>query len=550
MKRWISLIPLVLLLLVSCSKEQPASTPVAFDDNTPRDGGTLTRRLDSDIATLNPITATNRSDRLVANYLFAPLVYIDANLQAIPAIAEKWEISPDGKTYTFHLNAKATFSDGTPVRASDVLFTLNKAIDPQSEAPQVAGDFDKMDPALTHVVDDHTIQVVFREVLASQLVKFNNLLILPEHVYAKGDFKAGFASNAVGSGPYRLVRRVPGREVVLLRREDYWGKKPYIPNVVFKVVIDDATAWNAVQRGDIDETQITSDIWAMASQRKDLQRRLDIRRFYTLNYNFVAWNNRDPILSDSRVRRALAKCIDLKSLINNLYHGTARAMTGPFTPDQFAYNPSVPAIGYDPEGARADLNGLGWLDTDGDGILNDRHKKPLKFDMLVFGGSAAVPFAQLYQAELKRIGVQLNIVQLDPSTVFQRLLAGNYQSCYLSLELDPDPDNFNLFHSTAFPPHGQNFTYYSNPEVDRLIDTGRTTLDRVKRVKVYQQIHELLAHDQPCTWTMQVSVKWAITRRVRNVKESKGFGLFLWYPGELDWWLARGGTREGDQKRR
>ncbi|HYM62568.1 MAG TPA: ABC transporter substrate-binding protein, partial [Thermoanaerobaculia bacterium] len=336
-----------------------------------------------------------------------------------------------------------------------------------------------------------------------------------------------------------------------LRREDYWSKKPYIPNVILKVVVDDSTAWNAVQRGDVDETIITSDMWAKASPRPDLQRKLEFRRFYTLTYNFVAWNNRDPILSDRRVRRALAKCIDLKSLINNLYHGTARAMTGPFTPDQFAYNPSVPAIGYDPDGARADLNALGWLDTDGDGILNDKQKRPLKFDMLVFGGSgAAVPFAQIYQAELKRIGVQLNIVQLDPSTVFQRLLSGNFQSCYLSFDLDPDPDVFAIFHSSAIPPHGQNFARYSNPEVDKLIDLGRTTLDRPKRIKIYQQLHELIADDQPCTWTLQVSVKWAINRRVRNVKESKGKGLFLWYPGELDWWLAKDRTREGDQKRR
>jgi len=526
-----------LFLVLACSNERPLPPTTSVDESTPQEGGTVVRRLQSDVSTLNPILSTSGYDRFVAFFLFTPMVHFDVNLQVIPGLAEKWDITPDGKLYTFHLNPSATFSDGSPVRASDVLFTLKKIVDPQNEAPQIAGSFEQLDLRNTKVIDDHTIAVAFKQELAAQLAHFNDLLVLPEHVYSKGDFKTDFAARAVGSGPYRLVRREPGKEILLERRPEYWGKRPYLQQVLFKVIIDDGTAWNAMKRGDIDESMIAADTWLMESRRPELTKTIDFRRFYTLTYNYVPWNTRDPMLSDKRVRHALAMCIDLKSIIDNLYHGTARAMNGPFTPDQWAYNPDVPVIEYNPQQAQRILNSLGWLDTNHDGIL-DKGGKPFKIEMLISGGAnPSNPFSQLFQSELRKIGVQLVITPLDPSAFIQRALAGNYQCAYLSWDLDPDPDPFPLFHSSQIPPHGQNFVFYSNPEADRLMEEGRRELDQSKRTTIYHQLHALLADDQPYTWTVQVSSKWAINKRVHNVKESRGWGLFKWYPGELDWWI-------------
>ncbi len=526
------------ILAVSCSRE--ARTPVSpavVDENAPQEGGTLIRRLSTEVATLNPVVATSRYDRLVMNYIFTPVVYFDSELRCIPGLATRWEISSDGLIYTFHLDPKATFSDGTPVRASDVLFTLKKIVDPAVEASQVAGEFDKIDIAQTRAVDDHTLVVAFKEAFAPQLAHFNDVLVLPEHVYSKGDFKTAFNFNAVGSGPYRLVRRSEDKDIVLERREDYWGKKPYLKTVVFKTIVDDNTAWNAVKRGDVDESQISADVWMMSSTRPELQKMLDFRRFYYLAYNTIAWNNRGPILSDKRVRLALAKCVDMKSMINNFYHGTARAMNGPFTPDQWAYNPNVPVIEFDPLTAKRELNAIGWLDTDHDGVLDKDHK-PLKIELLVTSGnSASLPFAQLLESELKKIGVVLTISQMDGTAMLQRILAGNFDSAYLAWDLDPDPDPYPLLHSSQWPPHGQNVVFYKNPEADALIDAARKEFNQSKRVDIYHKLHEVVAADQPYTWTMQPSVKWAINRRVHGAKESKLYGLFLWYPGEFDWWI-------------
>src|SRR5438270_825806 len=209
-------------------------------------------------------------------------------------------------------------------------------------------------------------------------------------------------------------------------------------------------------------------------------------------------------------RRALAMCIDLQSIINNLYHGTARAMNGPFTPDEWSYNPDVPVIQYNPLEAQRILNSLGWVDSDHDGVL-DKGGKPFKFDMLIAGGnSVSNPTAQLFQSELKKIGVQLNIVPLDISAFMQRVLAGNFESAYMGWDLDPDPDPFALFHSSQFAPSGQNLVFYSSPEADKLMEAERTELDLKKRIPIFRRLHEVLANDQPYTWTLQVSSKWAV----------------------------------------
>lgn len=540
MKRFLALA--LVALLAACSRESTAPRTVSAEgggDDTPQDGGVIHRRLDTDVSSLNPILATSRYDRIVANTLFTPLIGIDIQLRPIPALAESWEIAKDGLTFTFRLNPKATFSDGTPVRAADVVFTLRKALEPAAEAVQVGASFTEVDLARTTAVDDHTVVIGMKQPMGGQLVRFYDLNVLPEHVYGKGDFAKDFNERAVGSGPYRLVRRTPGKEVVVERRTDYWGKKPYIQTIVFKVISDHGTAWSALRRGELDEGQLTSDTWAHERSNPQNARILNFLRFYTLSYNFITWNEHNPLFTDKRMRQALAMCIDRSSLINGIYSGTARAMSGPFTPDDWAYNPTVPVTPYDPAAAKRQLAALGWLDTNGDGIL-DRGGKPLRFDFLIMAGSAqTVAFAQMYQNDLKKIGVAANVLMLEATTAIQRILTGNYDAAYLGLDLDPDPDPYSILHSTQTFPRGQNFAFYNNPEIDRMLDQARHEINQARRAEIYRQMHVILQDEQPYTWVIQVSSKWAVSKRVHNVVESPRYGLMLWSPGELDWWLER-----------
>ena len=544
-RRFAALFALLLLFCFGCDRgEKPVAgtsgkPKPAADDGTPQDGGTLIRRSESEISTLNPIAVTTQYDRHVADYLFTPLIYQDQDLQPIPGLADSWDVEEGGRLYRFRLNDKATFSDGVPVKASDVLFTLRKIVDPASEAVQVAAVFEYLDLNRTRATDEHTVEIAFRQPLASQLVRFADLLVLPEHVYSKGNFRKDYNQTAVGSGPYKLLRFEPGKELVLERRKDYWGQRPFLQTVVFKILLDQSTAWNALKRGDIDETRISSDLWQREHQNAQLANDIDFKRFYTLNYNFITWNTRNPRLSDKRVRRALAMAIPIDAVIRELYYNTARPMSGPFVPEDFAYNPTVPVIRHDPAGAKALLGSAGWTDTNADGVL-DKGDQPLRIELLTISGSAATAqFTQMVQAEMKKIGIDLHLSVMEASAAIDRILGGDYEAAYLGFELDSDPDPFNVLHSSQFPRAGQNYALFSNPQVDRMLHEARTELDRSKRKDLYWKLHEVVAAEQPYTWTMQVSSKWAFRKHVRGVELSRGYGLYRWYPGPFGWWIPR-----------
>jgi peptide/nickel transport system substrate-binding protein len=527
----------LLICAVACTApEHPVEAPPPAA-TIPVEGGILVRHLSSDVGTLNFVMHSSQAEKLVLSYLYDPLIDFDQRLEAIPGLAREWTVSDDQRIWTFRLDPKATFSDGTPVRAADVVFTLRKIVDPKSQAVQLSGMFEGLDLQNTVAIDEKTLQVAFLSARPSQIHAFN-IGVIPEHVYSKGNFTKAFTSRAVGTGPYRLVRRDAGREIILERRDDYWREKPYIQTIVFKVIADRAQAWNALRTGAIDETVATTDQWLQDRDDPGFADRVEFHRFYELGYNFIPWNNRDPILSDSRVRRALTMCLDRRLIVEKLYYGTARIMTGPFTPNHWAFNRSVSALEFNPQAARKLLAEAGWQDTDGDGVL-DRDGVPLRIEMLLASSdSPGANQSLIFQQDLQRIGVKLDIVKMDGATLISRVLAGDFQATMLAWSLDLDPDLYSMFHSSQFPPNGQNFVFYANPAVDALIEEGRATHDRGRRVEIYRDLHRILAEDQPYTWTIQASTKWAVNKRIRNVVQAEGFGLFGWYPGPRQWWIA------------
>ena len=165
--------------------------------------------------------------------------------------------------------------------------------------------------------------------------------------------------------------------------------------------------------------------------------------------------------------------------------------------------------------------------------------------MPVAGNQPNALFAQLFQSDLKKIGIDVSIAAVDPALLIKRVLAGDYEAGYLAWNLDIDPDQSGAFHSREFAPNGTNFVYYSNPQADQLLDAARVELDFDKRMKLYHQLHAILAEDQPYTWVVQVSSKWGINRRVHGVREAKSYGLFNWYPGPFDWWIPRNQRTHG-----
>ena len=524
---------LLLALALACTREtaQPPAASTAPSPAATQDGGRITLRVEGAITTLNYVLHTNEDERQVLSFLYDPLIAFDQNLAPIPATAARWEVLDAGRTYVFHLDPRATYSDGRPVRASDVVFTLQKILD--EESIQYADDFELLDRAQTRAVDERTVRVAFREARAGQLLAFN-IGILPEHVYAKGDFKKTGA--VIGNGPYVLKERTRDRGALLERRDDYWRTKPRIQSVLFRPIADDAVAWRALQRGDVDVSRVNNDVWVRAKDDPAIASRLEFHNIYRLGYNAIAWNNEDPLLADPRVRRALAMSFDRQTIIDRLYHGQARAVTGPFTPDQTAHNPELSPIDFNPAAAAGLLSSAGWRDSDGDGVL-DREGKEFELTLLITAGNkASIDQAQVFQDALRGIGVRLEVKPVEEAAFYDLVLKRNYQAAFLSWVNDPDPDPYGLFHSSQID-GGMNLVAYRNEEADQLMVEARGELDPARRVDLHHQLHDVLARDQPYLWTVQVAEKWGVNRRVQNVQVARGLGLYHWYPGPFAWWL-------------
>jgi len=529
---------LILALFGGCRRETPAPVQTttakpAVAPAGPVDGGKISIRMEADVDTLNAVLQTSEDERQVLSYLHDPLVDLDINGNPIPATAARWEVLDGGKTYVLHLDSRAVFSDGHPVRASDVVFTLAKIVG--DESTQFAGWFSSLDLAQTKAVDDKTVRVVFKEARVAQLLAFN-IAVLPEHVYGKGDFKS--IRKVVGNGPYVLISREVGRSIVLRRNAKYWRAKPHVDQVTFRLVADDTTAWNALKRGDLDVGRINNATWQRGKDDPQISAKLDFHNIYLLSYNAIFWNLADPKLNDVRVRRALAMSFDRKAVIDRLYFGHARPVTGPFTPDQWANNPNVQPIEFNLQGAAALLQSAGWRDTNADGVL-DRNGAPFELTLLIpAGNQATVDQSQIFQDALSKIGVKLNVSPVDGATLYEQVYGRNYQAAFLAWVNEPDPDPFGLFHSTQLPPAGNNVVGYVSAEADQLMQAARVESDQTRRTELYRQLHELLAHDQPYLWTVQVATKWAVNKRVKNVRPSPaGLGLFVWHPGPRTWWV-------------
>jgi peptide/nickel transport system substrate-binding protein len=471
------------------------------------------RRLAVEPSSLNPILAQTADERLVAQCLFSPLLYLNAQLQPVPGLATLTYATP--REFTFRL-LPATFSDGVPVRPQDVLFTLRHVVDPATRSPSQSF-FSDIDLAASRVVDERSLLLVFKEARPGRLIQFATLYVIPEHVY--GASLERFDQRVVGSGPYELTARGRGK-IDLHRRASYWREPPPIARIHFRTVTSSDTAWNAIRSGELDETEIATETWR---QTKDRDLPLVLHEYFTLNYNFIAYNLQDPLLRDREVRLALARLVDVPAIIENLYGGGARRLTGPFIPGTWAYDPEVPAIDYDVAAAREVLK-------------RKSGGKRIALEFLVMSGSSASrSVAEILHDAYAKAGVDLKIVQLDPAMAISNIMEGKFQITSLSWNLDADPDVYPIFHSSRMPPQGQNFVRYADETVDRLLEQARRELDPQQRQRLFHQIHGRLAADQPYTWLFQVSVKHAFRPRLQNVQFSDGYGPFLWYPGELGW---------------
>jgi len=542
---------LLLLFAGACRARQeagaPAPTPVPtaaaepvlgyIDESregTPLEGGVLRRRLVGEPATLNAVLQSSLPEQQVLQYLSRLLFDFDASLELSPGLAQAYEVSADGREYRITLRPDAVWEDGKPVSSRDAVFTIEKITDPKVPAPVFGPLFERLESV--EAIDAHSFRVRFREADASQALALA-LPLLPEHRFAGKRFLAARDNRTpLSNGPYRLARWKTQQSIELERNPRHVGPPGHFDRILFRIVPENSVAYRSLVEGDLDETWIDQALKERATGDRRFEACCRVVEFYNLDYNYIALNNRSPLFSDARVRRAMTMLLDRPAIVRGLYHGSARIISGPWAPDSTAYNAGVTALPFDPGRAAALLDEAGWRDTDGDRV-RDRAGKEFEFDLLVSAGSTSGrEIDEVFAVELARAGVRARVRSLEWAAFVERVDSGAFEAASLGwAAADANPDPFPYWHSSQFAPHGLNSVFYSNPAADKLMEEARRERDPEKRRAIYHRLHVVFRDNPPVVFVVNASQKYAFRRRVRGLVTSP-LGLFGFWPGPLSWW--------------
>jgi ABC-type transport system substrate-binding protein len=468
----------------------------------PGDAGTVNLLIETMPANLDPRIGTDAQSQHLDSLLFSGLVTRDAQMNLHPDLAERWEI-PDARTYVFHLRRGVRFHDGRPLTAADVKFTFDSILSGAVKTPK-RGSFQMVDSIVAP--DEFTVVFHLHEPYASFLWD----LVRPAIGIVPRGAGAEVAEHPIGTGPFRFVSAQQDEEIVLGRNPDYFGPRPNIERVRFRVVPDATTRALELRKGSADIAINSLSPDTVAALAKDPH--LEVAQAPGTTLAYIAFNCDDPALAHRAVRQALAYATDRETIIKYLLRGRARPADSLLPPDHWAYEPNVMHYVYDPQKAEALLDAAGFP-RGWDGIrLHLTLKTSTEESTRLIGA--------VLQDEWRRVGIALELRPLELATLFADISRGSFQLYTLRwIGANNDPDIFEfVFGSKKFPPSGANRGHYRNPQLDALLDAGRIEMDQEKRKRIFSEVQKLVAVDEPYLNLWYYDNICVHTRRVTGIE--------------------------------
>jgi peptide/nickel transport system substrate-binding protein len=532
-------VTVALAVVVSCRRDESIQ-PAMVAAEGPRSGGQVVIAESTDVSTLNEYQSAGEStENAIIDLLFPTLMLEQPDFELhppsfAPRLATSWEFSGDNKTLTFHLREDAVWTDGVPVTAEDVRFTFtvqkNKEIgSPGLEFKDFISDVE--------VVDPYTVRFHFTRVYPYQLMDANDGHIVPAHAWGKVPFEkwrtTDFEPIMVSCGPFRLAAHNPNQTLILERNPTYWGKpRPYLDRLVFRVIPELSSQANQLMAGEID---LIHGIPPREAQRLRGDPDVEIVEFPSRKWGFVAWNNRNALFADRRVRRALTLGVNRHAAVDAAYHGFAQLATGPVLSSMWAFNRNLPQLPYAPQQAAAGLAEAGWRRQAGDGLLF-RDGRPFAFDLAYPAtNTLRAELAVLIQADLARLGITVKPLQMEFTAFVAATETGEFDALLWVWEEGTRVDLTGVWSSPSATAGSNNFIAYSNPEVDRLIAASREEPDYTRSKVIFDRIQEIIVDDQPVTFLYEAKEIVAINHRIRGA-DINAVGVFFnleeWYWGQ------------------
>lgn len=501
----------------------------SFDLEKPgASGGTVIMGETGDMRTFHPHVATDIAALGMVQWVYQRLAESSA-IDGLPrpALADSWEMAGDGVTYTFHINESATWHDGEPVTAVDVVFSFDAILDEESLSTRTS----RVSPALQsyRAIDEKTVELVGFEPSATFLEDtVMQVYIVPRHVWEDvpvGEWGSDPGatgtdpSRVVGSGPFRFVEWVLNDHVTLERHDDYWDSEhiPVIDLFIRQVFSEESTKVAAIQTGEADIAYIGStQVNALQESAPDIT----ITNYPTLQFIHYYCNHDEehsPFFSDARVRQAMMYALDRDLIAETIYQGYANAAIGTQPELSLAYRPDEISTRYtyDVERARALLEEAGWLEA-ADGI---REQDGVRFSFETLYSETDENYANqipYMQQAWREVGLELNAVAMPFPSIVDRATAGDFDIVVGSFTWNITGDQSVMFGCESLPPQGYNRMGYCNERYDELDELQRRELDFEKRVDLLVEQTNIVNDEQATSVLLFTDAIYANSPIVHN----------------------------------
>ncbi len=484
----------------------------------PRPGGQYTEGVVGRLGSFNPLFAQGDANALdVDALLFEPLVRIQSSGRVDRVLAADWDISPDQRSYTFALRPDARWSDGAPVTADDVLFTVRTVQDP--DYPGVFLGMSWKDIVAT-AIDEQHVRFTLPGKNASFLATLEQLDILPAHaltgVPVSQIANSPFGTHPVGTGPFRVRDRLP--DGVVLERNPFSRLHPWLDGVAVRTFPDEASALSALDRHEIDGV---ANLSPSGAARARGMAQVAVHTAATYRYLELLFNLKPdvPYFQDKQVRRAIAMAINRQAIIDGLVGGQARLADGPIpSAITWAYDPTARGPAYDPAGAAQLLDQAGWT------LQNDtRTKAGVQMRLQLVVAHDVPPFEQVGRQiadDLGRIGIQVSVDAVSGDDLIRLFLnPRTFQLALTAFDNGPDPDVYAFWHSSQARPGGFNFVGMKrNVFIDQDLEQGRADTDLAARAVQYRDLQQLFAEEVPAVYLYSPDFCFAVSQRIRGVQ--------------------------------
>lgn len=447
--------------------------------------------------------------------LFAGLTSRDEENNVVPGLAEDWTFDEDTLTYTFRLREGLTFHDGEPLTSSDVKFTLEAILDERNQSEIISNYTDIEEISCP---DELTVKIRLDQKNAA-FPDYMSIGILPEHLLEGEDLATcGFNQNPVGAGPYKLTEWDRGQSITMERFDGYYDGTPNIETVIFKIVPDTDARAMQLSSGEIDMAQIT----AKTAESLEGDQDYTVYCMDTADYRAIAYNFNRPLFSrHPELPGILSFAVDREAIVESVLLGEGEAAYSPLQKGEYV-NEDMKKFDYDPERCEQLLQENGWKRGE-DGVWQKDGDRLSFVISAMSDDQTRVDMAKLCANQLQKIGADVSAEAL-PSLDWE-----NQDCCIIGWgsPFDPDDHTYKVFSTGA----GDNYTGYSDQEVDRILADARHTENKEKRLRLYREFQDRLTEAMPYTFIAYVDADYAAKKSIRGITEDRvlghhGVGIF------------------------